>query len=675
MSLSYSLTYSYAGDALINGFNFFNETDPSSGFVAYQSREAAYEQGLYSVDPVSDVVTLRVDTTNTYATDGSDGYRPSIRIESKEAFNHGLIIGDFAHMPGSVCGSWPAFWMYGPDWPESGEIDIIEGANTAVENLMSGHTASGCTLPSTGGYTGTQGNTDCTSPGDNGNIGCNYTPPDSDTSTYGDTFNAVGGGIYAVEWTSDAIKIWHFPRTAIPTDITSKTPDPTAWGEPQSIFGGSSCDVDTFFNDMSIVINMDLCGAYAANVWGVTDTCDSNAATCNEWVAQNPSALENVYWEINSIDVYQKPEIVSSSSSAASLGFPSRTVTLSGIFGNSSTVAPASTGLPTAATTADATTTPAGVSVSSTNTAVIPSSTAGLNDPAAIGDFTFLGCFGSNSSYPTFNIAGSDAAMTPEVCVGLCASNKYAGVYDTSCYCADDLDALTQAIPDTDQCDVPCPGDASESCGGLAPWAVNGTSLASRSLSSFSRLHRRAAPAQILLTMYANLAVIPDPPAAPGMGGGADAVVTAHVTSTVVSTITSTVTYVSVCSTNPAILVTLEYCTTWTVTGCGCAHDTTPAVAMSTMVAACDACGASGESSVTLTVPAAVCTTAAVTTAAVTIPVVPASPTGGNTTVPVPTATGLVVVAAAGPGVIGMAKEFVSVAAIGSLTLALALVL
>ena len=55
--------------------------------------------------------------------------------------------------------------MYGPDWPESGEIDIIEGANTAVENLMSGHTVSGCTLPSTGGYTGTQGNTDCTSPG------------------------------------------------------------------------------------------------------------------------------------------------------------------------------------------------------------------------------------------------------------------------------------------------------------------------------------------------------------------------------------------------------------------------------------------------------------------------------------------------------------------------------
>lgn len=424
---------------------------------------------------------------------------------------------------------------------------------------------------------------------------------------------------------------------------------------------------------------MDLCGDYAANVWGVTDTCNSHTATCNEWVAQNPSALENVYWEINSIDVYQKPEIissttVSSTSSAASIGFPSRTVTLSGVYGNSSTVAvvPATSGLPTAATT------PTSSNMATTsNTAVIPSSTAGLEDPANIGDFAFLGCFGSNSSYPTFNIAGSDAAMTPEVCVGLCASNKYAGVYDTSCYCADDLDALTQAIPDSDQCDVPCPGDASEVCGGLAPWAVNGTSPAARSLSSFSRLHRRAAPAQILLTMYANLAAIPEPPAAPGMGGGSDVVVTAHVTNTLVSTITSTVTYVSVCATNPAILETLEYCTTWTVTGCGCATDTTPSVAMSTTVAACNACGASGESSVTLTLPAAVCPTAVVT-----IPVVPASPTagsgsGGNgtTVISIPSATGVVVVAAAGPGFIGMAKEFAGLAAIGSLTLALALAL
>lgn len=30
-------------------------------------------------------------------------------------------------------------WMYGPDWPTSGEIDIIEGANQATKNIISGH--------------------------------------------------------------------------------------------------------------------------------------------------------------------------------------------------------------------------------------------------------------------------------------------------------------------------------------------------------------------------------------------------------------------------------------------------------------------------------------------------------------------------------------------------------
>lgn len=31
-------------------------------------------------------------------------------------------------------------WMFGPDWPNDGEIDIIEGANMAYQNLVSAHT-------------------------------------------------------------------------------------------------------------------------------------------------------------------------------------------------------------------------------------------------------------------------------------------------------------------------------------------------------------------------------------------------------------------------------------------------------------------------------------------------------------------------------------------------------
>lgn len=61
--------------------------------------------GLYSVDPDTQVVRLGVDHTNTYKLDQG---RPSLRLESKEAFNHGLWIADFAHMPPSQCGVWPA---------------------------------------------------------------------------------------------------------------------------------------------------------------------------------------------------------------------------------------------------------------------------------------------------------------------------------------------------------------------------------------------------------------------------------------------------------------------------------------------------------------------------------------------------------------------------------------
>lgn len=83
-------------------------------------------------------------------------------------------------------------------------------------------------------------------------------PPPSDTNSYGDSFNAVGGGVYAMLWSATELRVWHFARGAIPPDLTSKTPDPSGWGTPQALFGGSSgaCDVDKHFADMSIVLNI-----------------------------------------------------------------------------------------------------------------------------------------------------------------------------------------------------------------------------------------------------------------------------------------------------------------------------------------------------------------------------------------------------------------------------------
>jgi hypothetical protein len=147
-------------------------------------------------------------------------------------------------------------WAYGPNWPGGGEIDIIEGANNQYSNIMSAHTAPGCSLDSdlNGNFSGIQREATCDI--GNYNVGCGYSSSEDDGSAYGDGFNAAKGGVYAMEWDAEFIKIWHFARSNIPQDIGLKHPDPTGWGVPSAIFGGNSCDVDKFFKNMSLVINI-----------------------------------------------------------------------------------------------------------------------------------------------------------------------------------------------------------------------------------------------------------------------------------------------------------------------------------------------------------------------------------------------------------------------------------
>lgn len=70
-------------------------------------------EGLASVNAHNQVI-LTADTTHTYNPDGSQGGRPSVRIESKASYNQVLVVGDFAHMPGSTCGAWPACKLLPP---------------------------------------------------------------------------------------------------------------------------------------------------------------------------------------------------------------------------------------------------------------------------------------------------------------------------------------------------------------------------------------------------------------------------------------------------------------------------------------------------------------------------------------------------------------------------------
>jgi hypothetical protein len=142
-------------------------------------------------------------------------------------------------------------WTVGPSWPNNGEVDIIEGVNQQSTDSMTLHTASGCTINNSG-FTGSLSTSNCyvDASGQSSNAGCGIQSTNS--QSYGTGFDNVGGGVYAMEWTSSAISIWFFPSGSIPSDITSGSPNPAGWSTPAAYFNGD-CDIDSFFNDHQIV--------------------------------------------------------------------------------------------------------------------------------------------------------------------------------------------------------------------------------------------------------------------------------------------------------------------------------------------------------------------------------------------------------------------------------------
>ncbi|KAG9513570.1 endo-1,3(4)-beta-glucanase, partial [Aureobasidium melanogenum] len=296
----YVLQDDYNSAAFFDMFDFFTYSDPTHGFVQYIDEGSAWNTGLISNS--NDKVYIGVDHTNV-----QPNGRPSIRLTSKNAYNSGtLVILDLEHMPGNACGAWPAFWMVGPSWPNGGEIDIIEGVNTQNHNAMTLHTADGCSIYDNGNFTGSLWSDDCyvNAPDQTANEGCQITT--SNYNTYGDGFNNVGGGVYAMEWTDEAISIWFFQRGSIPSNVLSANPSPDAtWGKPLSQFTGC-CDIPEFFSDQQIVFDVTFCGDWAGSVWSSDSTCSALSGSCTDYVANNPQAFGNAYWSINSLKVFEQ---------------------------------------------------------------------------------------------------------------------------------------------------------------------------------------------------------------------------------------------------------------------------------------------------------------------------------------------------------------------------------
>lgn len=97
----------------------------TSRYVQYVDQATAQSLGLINVTS-SGSVYIGVDHTSTLSP--SDQGRKSVRITSNVAFDHGLLVADIQHMPGSICGVWPAFWTTGNQWPQDGEIGRLLSA-------------------------------------------------------------------------------------------------------------------------------------------------------------------------------------------------------------------------------------------------------------------------------------------------------------------------------------------------------------------------------------------------------------------------------------------------------------------------------------------------------------------------------------------------------------------
>jgi len=280
----------WTGDSFFDQFNFFTGADPTHGFVQYVDKNTAKNNGY--INSNNGKAYIGVDHSSVAGNAG----RRSVRLESKKQFSNGLLILDLAHMPGSICGSWPAYWTFGNNWPNNGEIDIIEGVNKQDINQMTLHTNAGCTVGNQW-QTGrtVQSNCDVAA---TGNAGCGVQTVKG--NSYGTSFNRNGGGIYAMERTDVSIRVWFFPRNAIPGDVVNN-PNPCKWGQPDADFQiGNNCP-KSHFGPHNIIFNVAFCGDWAGAVFG--QQCGGD---CVNYVRNNPNAFSESYWSVNSLSFHTR---------------------------------------------------------------------------------------------------------------------------------------------------------------------------------------------------------------------------------------------------------------------------------------------------------------------------------------------------------------------------------
>ncbi|KAM5536441.1 hypothetical protein V8D89_009877 [Ganoderma adspersum] len=294
LGASYLLTENIIGPQFLSAFTHETIPDPTLGRVNYLSQAAALARNLTYTN--GDTLILRADSTTVLDPFGPG--RDSFRLQSTRLYDSHVTVWNIRHMP-QGCATWPAIWEVGTNWPR--EIDIVEGNNDGGPNQSTLHTVPGCTMPSSRNQSGTTVGDDCYT--NSPTFGCGVLAPRA--TSFGPSFNAIGGGWYAMERSDTYIKVWHWQRndTNIPMDIRfgSALIDTSNWGTPIADFPDTDCDMATYFRPQRIIINLTFCGQWAGAKYSLYG-CPGD---CVDYVNRNPSAFRDAYFDIASLKIYQ----------------------------------------------------------------------------------------------------------------------------------------------------------------------------------------------------------------------------------------------------------------------------------------------------------------------------------------------------------------------------------
>ncbi|KAF8644534.1 hypothetical protein AX16_008410 [Volvariella volvacea WC 439] len=100
--------------------------------------------------------------------------------------------------------------------------------------------------------------------------------------------------------------------------------------------------------------------------------------------------------------------------------------------------------------------------------------TTAISTPTStpVNGFSYYGCVAEGTTGSRRALTGasfSQPNMTPQVCQSLCSSFRYAGVeYSNECFCGNSLtnNGATGSVIPSGNCNSPCAGDSSQTCGG-----------------------------------------------------------------------------------------------------------------------------------------------------------------------------------------------------------------